>query len=53
MKQQDVIYGEPGRPPGLLFVIGLVSLCPSSASPYLSRHFPLIPLAFKTLPVIP
>lgn len=35
------------------FVIGLVSLCPSSASPYLSRHFPLIPLAFKTLPVIP
>lgn len=37
----------------LSFVTGPVSLCPSSASPYLSRHFTLIPLAFKTLPGIP
>lgn len=53
MKQQDVIYGEPGRPPWTSLLSPVLFLCPSSASPYLSRHFPLIPLAFKTLPGIP
>ena len=40
MKQQDVIYGEPRRPPlDFSFLTGPVSLRPSSAIPHLSRPF--------------